>query len=316
MKTRLVLILPYYGRLPPYFNAWMSSVCGKCFDVLFVSNLKVASFLPNFHQVFMDLSDLEKLAREKMGVDVNIRTPARLCDFKPMYGHIFEDYIRQYKYWAFGDCDLVYGNLMNRYVCDIVARKFDAASCRKCWSSGSFFMMKNDVRMRMFYTRCSNWRAVAESTDVSFVNFDEIGTQKYYRALERGEMDMEEATHARDCLSAALWRSGDISFSHEDVACEDDLANKCVRVMHDGAVFCGDKELAYFHFIQAKWKRHFFWPEVSLADCKEYSITETGYYKGSPSGLRYGVVSRYRKARALLSASLRKVTRFVKRYCV
>ncbi len=40
-----------------------------------------------------------------------IPQPYKLCDFKPAYGFLFEDYIQDYEYWGHCDCDLVFGDL-------------------------------------------------------------------------------------------------------------------------------------------------------------------------------------------------------------
>ena len=34
---------------------------------------------------------------------------AIVCDFKPLYGHIFSTHIKDYPFWAYGDVDGVFG---------------------------------------------------------------------------------------------------------------------------------------------------------------------------------------------------------------
>ena len=35
---------------------------------------------------------------------------ALVCDFKPLYGHIFHEYIQGYPFWAYGDMDGIFGH--------------------------------------------------------------------------------------------------------------------------------------------------------------------------------------------------------------
>ena len=59
----------------------------------------------------MTLDEFKANAKKKIGFDVCIPSPYKLCDFKPAYGFLFEDYIQDYEYWGHCDCDLVFGDL-------------------------------------------------------------------------------------------------------------------------------------------------------------------------------------------------------------
>jgi len=114
--AKLALVLPYYGTLPNYFNFYLKSLEPMNFDVLFFSDLVIADCPLNFKATRLSIEELASLAAQKLGTEACLRNGRRLCDFKPMYGHIFEDYLKEYDYWAFGDCDLVYGRALNRYL--------------------------------------------------------------------------------------------------------------------------------------------------------------------------------------------------------
>ena len=114
-SNKIVLILPWYGSLPGYFGAWLRTVRGMVFDVMFVSDVAVDTITSNkndipcnFHMIHMSKIDFCRLASSKLGVSVNIDMPRKLCDLKPMYGKIFEEYISSYDWWAFGDLDLAF----------------------------------------------------------------------------------------------------------------------------------------------------------------------------------------------------------------
>ena len=246
-------------------------------DVIFVSDIPVSAHPDNFHVLKMSLNELRVLAEEKLNTPVVFNSPIRLCDFKPMLGHIFEDHLQKYAYWAFGDCDVIYGNEFNVLLQEILQSDYDAISLRKQWSSGAFFALKNIPKMKVFYSRCANWREVAALSGKTFVNFDEIGNQKFYRQLEREEMTVEEATHDRDCFTAALWRATDIRFSHEDRVCEI-VPRKTALTMAGGELRYLGKCLPCYHFVLAKYARCFFCDNRSYKDVGDYLVERTGFY--------------------------------------
>ncbi|MCF2561212.1 hypothetical protein I6E06_01725 [Bifidobacterium boum] len=59
----------------------------------------------------MSLDEFKNIAAEKLGFSPCIPKPYKLCDFKPAYGLIAEDFIQGYEYWGHCDCDLLFGNL-------------------------------------------------------------------------------------------------------------------------------------------------------------------------------------------------------------
>ena len=50
----------------------------------------------NVHVVPMTLEEFKANAKKKLGFDVCIPQPYKLCDFKPAYGFLFEDYIQDW----------------------------------------------------------------------------------------------------------------------------------------------------------------------------------------------------------------------------
>ena len=44
-------------------------------------------------------------------MQVTLDRPYKLCDFKPAYGFIFGEYLKEYDYWGHCDIDIVWGDL-------------------------------------------------------------------------------------------------------------------------------------------------------------------------------------------------------------
>jgi hypothetical protein len=68
----------------------------------------------------MTYSELSARVREKLGIHVSFNSSwyYKICDYKPTFAHlfpeIFENGLRKhrtpYKFWAYGDIDVIWGN--------------------------------------------------------------------------------------------------------------------------------------------------------------------------------------------------------------
>lgn len=59
----------------------------------------------------MTLDELRELASAKLATSVRLHRLRNICDLKPAYGLIFEEFTHGYEYWAFGDEDVLYGDV-------------------------------------------------------------------------------------------------------------------------------------------------------------------------------------------------------------
>ena len=153
IKNSICLLLPYYGKWPIYLDLFIYTVAKqKNLNVIFFTDLKYSKSLPsNINIVSMSLNQFNKLASDKLGLAINITNPYKLCDLKPAYGIIFEDYILNYNYWAFGDLDLIYGKMFN--ILPHNWMKYDVVSFREEWISGSFAIFKNSDYVKNLFKK-------------------------------------------------------------------------------------------------------------------------------------------------------------------
>lgn len=110
---KIVFIVPYYGEFPNYFNLFLKTCANNPeFDWLIVSDIKSHYEYPqNVHYMEMTWEQLYALIQSKFDFSISLETPYKLCDFKPAYGYIFQDYIKKYDYWGYCDVDLLFGKL-------------------------------------------------------------------------------------------------------------------------------------------------------------------------------------------------------------
>lgn len=112
MKNKVVFIICYFGTCPNYYSLWENSaIFNKNFNFLIFTDNDGFKDNKNIKVIKTSLKEISKLATEKIGVNIDIKKPYKLCDFKPTYGLIFEDYIKEYDFWGYCDMDLVFGKL-------------------------------------------------------------------------------------------------------------------------------------------------------------------------------------------------------------
>lgn len=113
--NKACIISAYFGEFPNIFAGWLISVKHNTdFDFLLVTDqdveLEVAP--SNLRVVNMSLSQMRELARKKLGIgELVLNTPYKCCDYKPVYGIIFEDYLRGYEFVGNCDLDMIFGDL-------------------------------------------------------------------------------------------------------------------------------------------------------------------------------------------------------------
>ena len=59
----------------------------------------------------MTFEQLRELATATLRTSVRLKRVRNICDLRPAYGLVFEKFTREYLYWAFGDEDVLYGDL-------------------------------------------------------------------------------------------------------------------------------------------------------------------------------------------------------------
>lgn len=92
---KIAIIVCWFGKLPEYFKMWEYS-CSKNqdYDFLFFTDHPQSYKFKNIKFIKFSLNDFNKLATEKLNVEINVKKPYKLCDFRPAYGLIFEDYLK------------------------------------------------------------------------------------------------------------------------------------------------------------------------------------------------------------------------------
>jgi len=218
-QESIALILPYYGNLPIWFRAFLRSCASNStLTWLIVTDLRYDGELPdNVLFKSMSKSEFRQLAFGKTGIAHDLSNPHKLCDFKPMYGHIFEDYLDDYNYWGHCDMDIIWGN-MSSFLSNINYSSYDILSTRKHAISGHFTLYRNKHEINHFYSTVPNYHKAF--TAPNYQGFDEgYFSHHLFQEVEKSRVDFKIYWPKRNCLdrhellmkpNGWYWESGDI----------------------------------------------------------------------------------------------------------
>ena len=117
------------------------------------------------------LKKLKLIIQNKFDFDIELKAPYKLCDYKPAYGYLFQEYLEGYEYWGYCDVDMIFGNL-KRFLPDNVIGEYD-----KIGHLGHLSLYKNQTEINTLFMRTLYNRADYQevfSTDRIWI-FDEWG---------------------------------------------------------------------------------------------------------------------------------------------
>lgn len=148
MKIRIAVIVIYFGKLPPYFPLWVKSCAyNPDVDFLFFTDCALSNLPQNVFQYQMTLEELKKRASGIVGFEVSMGTAYKVCDYRPMFGELFQDYLTEYEYWGHCDIDLIFGDL--QYFFD----KYDLRQYDRFNALGHLSLYRNDKEINRRYRR-------------------------------------------------------------------------------------------------------------------------------------------------------------------
>ena len=137
--------------------------------------IKNISFLP------FSISDFNELASSKIGFKINIGHGRKICDFRPAFGKIFDNFIIGYDFWGYSDIDLILGDL-RLFLDNQLLNELDYIGVNTDYPSGYFSIIKNSKKMNHLFSESKDLKWVF--TQKENVLFEECG--RYYDEVING----------------------------------------------------------------------------------------------------------------------------------
>ena len=151
MKNKIALLLPYFGKLPSYFQIWLDTAGfnSSCIDFILITdqNMNMYSVPQNVKIINRDFEQIKEQIKRKYSFHVSLEEPYKLCDLRPAYGEIFADLFKNYSFWGFCDPDVIWGNV-GKYLekFGFLTNNFD-----KFGSLGHLQILRNSLKVNQTY---------------------------------------------------------------------------------------------------------------------------------------------------------------------
>lgn len=181
MKT-IAIILPYFGDFPNYFDKFITSCkFNPTINwIIYTDNNPQISMPKNITIIQTTFNEFRNRFRDVLGDDIVLDRPYKLCDYKVTYGEVLSDDIKEFDFWGYCDCDLVFGDLRS-FLTDEILENFD-----KLFTRGHFTLFRNHDDVNTRYKNVTlNGETVCEKifrseTCYMFDEWGKCGISNYY----------------------------------------------------------------------------------------------------------------------------------------
>lgn len=165
----LLTISCYFGKLPEHFPMFLKSVeMNPTVDFLLITDCKVDDTPSNFRVYNCSFEEMRERIQELFDFSIVLDRPYKLCDYKPVLGLAFSEYLEGYDFWGYCDLDMIFGDI-RAFLSDSVLEQYD-----KIYKLGHLTYYRNNDENNARY-RLDNWLTYKEAfTTSEIVAFDEI----------------------------------------------------------------------------------------------------------------------------------------------
>lgn len=142
LKYKIIFFVPYFGHFNNYFQWWLES-CGQNPSinwVLLTDDERHFDYPTNVTKVQTTLNQVRKDIEHMLGFKVSLEKPFKLCDFRPAFGWLFQNYLKGYDFGGYCDTDLIWGD-MRKFLTDEILNNY-----AKIGRHGHCVLIKNEKR--------------------------------------------------------------------------------------------------------------------------------------------------------------------------
>lgn len=231
----LILVL-HLGSWPEWFPLFLETCrWNSTVDWLIVTDCGAPETLPanvRLHQA--SLPGITRQIAAKLGYNVRIDVPYKLCDLRLAFPLIFDDVTGGYDFLGWGDLDVLYGDIRRLLSRD--ALEHDVITFYEQHLSGHLTIVRNIAAIRQLHLEVPDWETRVRRPE--FQHLDEPAPD-----LLRGRFSVWAKQSYNTPLSPyAPWRDGTFNFPKEWYWHQGRLTND----------IDGDTEFLYLHFMH--WK--------------------------------------------------------------
>lgn len=266
---KIVVIAIYYGQLPEWFSLWLKSCeYNKNIDFIFITDQEIKDVPINVQVLKLTFEKLRELISQKLKHDIILEKPYKLCDFRPMYGVIFEEIVKEYDYWGHCDIDLIFGDI------EYFIKKYSIEKYERFLHLGHLSLYKNTYENNRNFRRdavgMKNWKEVV--ADGKNFYFDEwAGIYKVYKQYKIPMFENRIFADISMIYKRFRLALKDINYDYQVFYWEN---GKIYRSYVRNSEILND-EFIYLHFKKRKLKNNIF----NLSNIRSFYITNNGFFE-------------------------------------
>jgi hypothetical protein len=157
--SKICIVIPYFGAWPFWIAFFLASCrANPTIDWLIYTDCDKLQDCPaNVQVIYLSYADYCQKVSTSLSISFHPANAYKLCDIRPAYGQIHVDDLKGYDFWAFGDLDLVYGNL-RRYFHEARLAAKDVFSTHATRTSGHLCLVRNAPDLISAYKKIANWK--------------------------------------------------------------------------------------------------------------------------------------------------------------
>lgn len=143
MKKSIIFIIPYFGEFRNYFQLFLNS-CKFNNDItwlILTDDHTKYDYPKNVKVIYTTFEETKRVFQNKFDFEISLNRPYKICDFKPAYGYIYEEYIKGYDFWGYCDTDVIFGKIRDFYTEELL-NKYD-----KLGFLGHCTIFRNDFKI-------------------------------------------------------------------------------------------------------------------------------------------------------------------------
>jgi Leucine-rich repeat (LRR) protein len=183
---KICFVVVYFGKWPIWFPAFLHS-CKKnpTINWIFFTDCGTPTHhSPNVDFYHKTLPQIGELLRKKIGKDAILESAYKdkVCDYKPVFGILFDDYLNEFDFWGHCDVDIIWGDI-RKYTTEDILDKYDIFSTRKGRISGHFSLFRNTLSINQLFRQSSEFAEVMRQVECRA--FDEEGMTRLIARLAR-----------------------------------------------------------------------------------------------------------------------------------
>lgn len=246
MKS-IILIVPYFGKWPIWFEAYLVSIKkNNTINWLFITDCEIPVNKPiNAQFKSITLKDFNDNVNKELNLNIPL-SARKICDLRIAFAQIFRREILDYDFWGYCDVDIIWGDI-RKFITNEKLQNFEIISSRKENTSGHFTVFKNINKVNSFYCKIPNYNNLLEhpllqrlDEDVLTRELKRQGGLKISWNITLLNHDKQQRAHQEYYLDKWRWQDGKLI---------DNITQE---------------EVMYLHFIN--WKRTMKYSEVCYKD--------------------------------------------------